>query len=119
VFTNVANGVQVVITLQNCAPGLHGIHIHEGTSCATEQAQGMHWGGTNGPGEGIGSGTGLIMCDNAMTANLTYVRANTPASTRWTIGPPAATNLIGHAVVVHNIDPGTARHACGVIQAVN
>ena len=61
----------------------------------------------------------LVVGSVPAPANLTYVRNNTPASTRWTIGPPAQTNLIGHAVVVHTIDPGTARHACGVIEAVN
>src|SRR6185503_10584779 len=111
VFTNVANGVQVVIQLQNWAPGVHGIHIHMGSGCTTEAAQGMHWGGTGGPGEGIGSGTGLITCTSNNTAALTYVRANGAANS-WSIGPPGGSSVVNHAMVVHEIDPpGTARHA--------
>ncbi len=114
-FTNVQNGVQVVIALRNCPAGVHGIHIHQGSSCTSESSQGMHWGGAGGPGEGIGSGTGLITCASDNTANLTYVRQNGD-STSWSIGPPGGNSVVNHAMVVHEIDPGAARHACGVIQ---
>ena len=50
-----------------------------------------------------------------MTGSLTYIRMNTPAATAWTIGPPAATNVIGHAMVVHSSTMPNDRHACGVI----
>ena len=52
-----------------------------------------------------------------MTGTLTYTRLNTPAATAWTIGPPNATNVIGHAMIVHSSTTTTDRHACGVIQA--
>ena len=95
-------GVQVVINLTNCPAGAHPIHIHEGTSCTSTTTQGMHWGGTNGPGENIGPNGGEITCTAAMTGSLTYMRMNTPAAIAWTIGAPAATNVIGHAMVVHS-----------------
>ena len=77
----------------------------------------MHWGGTGGPGENIGPNGGEITCTGAMTGTLTYTRMNTPATTAWTIGPPSATNVIGHAMIVHSSTNTTDRHACGVIQA--
>ena len=52
-----------------------------------------------------------------MTGTLTYTRPNTPTTTAWTIGPPSASNVIGHAMVVHSSTIATDRHACGVIQA--
>ena len=115
VFTNVTGGVQVVVNLTNCPAGAHPIHIHEGTACTSTTTQGMHWGGTNGPGENIGPNGGEITCTAAMTGSLTYTRTNTPATTAWTIGPPTATNVIGHAMVVHSSTMPTDRHACGVI----
>jgi len=42
---------------------------------------------------------------------------NTPTSTAWSIGGPTATNVIGHAMIVHSSTTTTDRHACGVIQA--
>jgi Cu/Zn superoxide dismutase len=116
-FTNVTGGVQVVINLTNCPAGMHPIHIHEGTSCTSTTTQGMHWGGTNGPGENIGPNGGEITCTAAMTGSLTHIRMNTPASMAWTIGPPAATNVIGHAMIVHSSTMPNDRHACGVIMA--
>ena len=107
-FTNVSTGVQVVIHLANCPAGAHGIHIHEGAACTDANTQGAHWGGAGGPGEGIvesGTGTGSITCEADMTADLTYTRPSTPAATAWTIGAPAATNVIGHVMVVHAVGP--------------
>ena len=117
VFTNVASGVQVVVTLANCPAGAHPIHIHEGTSCTSMTTQGMHWGGTGGPGENIGPNGGEITCTAAMTGTLTYTRPITPTATAWTIGSPSASNVIGHAMIVHSSTNANDRHACGVIQA--
>ena len=115
VFTTVTGGVQVVVTLANCPAGAHPIHIHEGSSCTSAATQGMHWGGTNGPGENIGPNGGEITCNSSMVGTLTYTRPNMPTATAWTIGGSAATNVIGHAMVVHSAVVTTDRHACGVI----
>jgi Cu/Zn superoxide dismutase len=116
VFTQVTNGVQVVVTLANCPTGAHPIHIHEGNSCTDATTQGMHWGGTGGPGENIGPNGGEITCNGAMTGTLTYTRMNTPAATAWTIGG-GATSVVNHAMIVHSSTMPTDRHACGVIRA--
>jgi hypothetical protein len=42
---------------------------------------------------------------------------STTAANGWTIGPPTATNVIGHAMIVHSSTNANDRHACGVIQA--
>lgn len=117
-FTNVANGVQVVITLANCPAGAHGIHIHAGTGCADATAQGAHWGPTRGEGivaSADAGGTGEIVCAANGTATLTYTRTNANPDTAWTIGGPAATNVIGHPIVVHGL-VATNREGCGLIQ---
>jgi hypothetical protein len=115
VFTQVANGIQVVVNLANCPAGAHPIHIHEGTSC-TAAGQGMHWGGTGGPGENIGPNGGEITCNAAMTGTLTYTRMNAPAATAWSLAG-GATSVVNHAMIVHSAVMVTDRHACGVIQA--
>ncbi|MES1204892.1 MAG: superoxide dismutase family protein [Pseudomonadota bacterium] len=121
-FMNVTNGVQVIITLANCPAGDHGIHIHEGTACTNSTTQGGHWGGTGTAamptrGEGIGGvGTGVITCGFNGTAGLTYTRTNADPATAWTIGGDAATNVIGHPLIVHGLT-STDREGCGVIQA--
>ena len=51
-----------------------------------------------------------------MTATLTYMRPTTAAN-GWTIGGPSATNVVGHAMIVHSSTNTNDRHACGVIQA--
>jgi hypothetical protein len=51
-----------------------------------------------------------------MGGPLVYTRTNTDPDTAWTIGGSAATNVVGHPIVVHAVG-GSDRHGCGVIQA--
>jgi Cu/Zn superoxide dismutase len=116
-FVEVAGGVQVTYALENCPAGPHPTHIHEGTGCASATQQGMHWGPARG--ENIGPNGGEITCDSQMRGTLVYMRPNTPANTRWTIGDnTAASDVVGHPVVVHGAT-SDERHGCGVIQLVN
>ena len=109
-FTQSGTNVTVTVSLTNCPDGPHGVHIHQGTSCADAAAQGDHWGPTRG--EGIPS----VMCTGG-TGTATTVRTAMDPVTLWTIGGSADTNVVGHAFVVH--DPGmpAPRIGCGVIQS--
>jgi superoxide dismutase, Cu-Zn family len=106
--------VQVTYAIENCPQGEHQTHIHEGTGCASTAQQGMHWGPTRG--ENIGP-TGMITCDAQMRGALVYTRPSTNATTRWTIGDGATSDILGHPVVVHGLSMND-RHGCGVIQAL-
>ena len=89
------------------------MHIHEGTGCAAAD-QGMHWDPPRGENIGVG-GDGQITCLADMTGSLTYTRVGTNPKP-WTIGPPQASNIIGHPIIVHGMT-ATQRHGCGVIVA--
>ena len=100
IFVNVADGVQVTYALENCPTGIH-------------PTAGGHWDAPRG--EGIG-GNSQIMCDAQMKGTLTYTRASTVAATRWTIGGPAASNVVGHTLMVHAVGANTQeRSGCGPI----
>jgi Cu/Zn superoxide dismutase len=116
-FVQMGEDVQVTYALENCPAGVHPTHIHQGTACGTDgNAAGVHWDNTRG--EGIGSGTGQITCDAQMKGNLVYTRMGSAgANLRWTVGGPNATNVVGHALVVHGVNDSNQRYGCGVIMA--
>ena len=104
--------VVVTVTLSNCVAGKsYPVHIHEGKGCADAMAQGEHWGPQRG--EGIPN----VMCGSTTGMSM-LTRSAAMANLAWTIGGETATNVIGHAFVVHAPDmPMPARIACGVIAA--
>jgi Cu-Zn family superoxide dismutase len=110
-FTQTGADVSVTVTLSNCPDGPHGVHIHQGISCADPVMQGDHWDMTRGemiPDVMCAGGTG--------SSTHTRIAASNPALA-WSIGGDPLTNVIGHAVVVH--DPGmpAPRIGCGLITA--
>lgn len=111
-FTQSGNDVTVVISLTDCPAGTHGIAIHSGNGCGNRNAQGDHWGPERG--EGIGGGSGEIVCGSDMKAMLTYTRPGTNANTKWNIGNPATSDIVGHPIVVHGLQ-NSDHHGCGVI----
>jgi Cu/Zn superoxide dismutase len=112
-FTEVANGVQVVYALENCPAGNHPTHIHQGNGCDSVQAQGMHWDPPRG--ERINNND-TVVCGQDGKGTLTYVRESGQANLRWTIGPPAASDILGHPVVIHGVNNANQRHGCGIIR---
>jgi Cu/Zn superoxide dismutase len=111
-FTQSGSNVTLVVALTNCPQGVHPMHIHQGSSCASVDTQGMHWDSPRG--DNIGSGTGQITCLADSTAMLTYTRMGTDPKP-WTVGGLAASDVVGHVLVVHGINNTDQRHGCGEI----
>ena len=110
-FTQSGTDVTVSITLNNCVTGkAYGTHIHTGSACTDNTTQGGHWDMTRG--EGIPS----ITCSGTSGTSM-LTRANTDATTMWTLGDGSATDVIGHVIVVHDPDVPMTRIACGPIVA--
>jgi Cu/Zn superoxide dismutase len=109
-FTQTGADVTVVVTLANCPDGAHGVHIHQGTSCTDATMQGAHWDMTRG--EGIPD----VMCTGMTGTSMVTRKADMPALA-WTVGGAAATNVIGHAFVVHDTSAmPPPRIGCGLIK---
>ena len=97
----------LVVALNNCPDGAHGVHIHQGTSCADVDAQGGHWDMTRG--EGIPN----VMCTDGRGTSMIMKLPDDPLA--WTIGGPAKTSIVGHVIVVHDAGDPTMRIGCGPI----
>ena len=108
-FRKISGGVNMTISLLGCADGKsYPIHIHEGASC-DPMSQGAHWDPPRG--EGIPD----LECQG-FRASASYTRASSDAKP-WTIGDPAASNVVGHVMVLHDADDPTKRIECGQIVA--
>jgi hypothetical protein len=104
-----ADSVTVTITLDGCFPGKqYPVHIHTGSACTDTTTQGGHWDMTRG--EGIPN----ILCSTT-SGSVTYNRAATDPTLKWSVGDGSATDVIGHTIVVHDPDNSMVRIACGVI----
>ena len=113
-FEQIGQDVKMTYALENCPAGVHPTHIHQNGTCGADgQAAGAHWDPPRG--ENIGSGTGQITCDAQMKGTLVYTRTGDMAATRWTVGGAAATNVVGHTVVIHGVNDTNLRHGCGTI----
>ena len=106
-FTEVDEGVHVIIEVQNTTPGLHAMHLHTGSRCADS---GPHWhpmgipAGTPGipivqatrntPPIGIGE-VGNISVDADGTGRLEFT---TPF---WSVGGDPNTDILGKLIMIH------------------
>lgn len=108
-FTQRGSEVEVVYAITDCPDGSHTTHIHQGDSCESRGSQGMHW--DSARGEGIPN----LDCAGG-TGTLTYTRDMSDMDLAWTIGAPAASDLLGHPVIIHGAVDAGERIGCGVIQ---
>lgn len=109
-FTQIGTDVTAVVSLSNCPDGPHGVHIHQGTSCADPMMQGGHWDMTRG--EGIPD----VMCSGG-TGTTMVTRGAADPTLAWSIGGNPVTNVVGHVFVVHNPGDPAPRIGCGQIVA--
>ncbi|MET0287772.1 MAG: superoxide dismutase family protein [Polyangiales bacterium] len=131
-FTRVSGVVELNVTVRGASPGKHGIHIHQTGDCSAANASsaGAHWNPdmhTHGAGESTSTHLGdlgniTIAADGNGTLKI--------SKAEWTLGDGAASDVVGHAIVVHaneddlttqdgDAGPGNSggRQACGVIEA--
>lgn len=105
-------GITIRIKLEGCTDGEeYPVHIHQGTSCESSDAQGGHWGAEGVRGEGIPN----VVC-TGNTGDLTHTNTRPEADAIWTLDGSAETDPTGHAFVVHANDEPKTRIACGIIE---
>ena len=127
-FTDLPDGTQVVVDLTNVPPGVHGFHIHEGSSCADDaKAAGGHFNPDNMPHAAPEATShhagdfGNVTADDKGEVHATFVTHSATVAT-------GTHSAVGHAVVLHaNPDDLTTqptgnaggRIACGVVALAN
>jgi hypothetical protein len=105
-FTQGTSMTTLVLNLSACPAGAHGVHLHAVKDCGNNgEAAGGHW---------VPNGEGLpdFTCTST-GAMLTFMKA----TSEWTVGDPAATDVTKYSLVVHEMggaSPG-GRIGCGLI----
>ena len=106
-FTSSGAAVTVTVHLENAAPGLHGLAIHDKGNCAAGAdglpggAAGDHWNPTGMMHGRFGTGSfhlgdlGNIEIGDDGTGTFTLT------SDRWTMGTGGASDVVGHSVLLH------------------
>ena len=106
-FAQLGKKVDMTVTLTSCPAGAHALHLHANAACGDNgNAAGGHW-------QPQGDGIGEVSCGEDGTAQYSY----TPPEGSWSIGGPASTNLLGHALIIHagpNLPEPGGRIACGI-----
>ena len=126
-FSASAGKVTMTVTVTGLTPGTHAIHLHEKGDCSDPEAKaaGPHWNPSNEAHGQWGHGAFHHGDIGNLEANAQGEATLTFSTDMWTIGGPAASDIIGRAVVVHDkaddfqTQPtGNAggRIGCGVIQ---
>ena len=129
VFKQNGDAITLTIEIQNTAPGLHGVHIHEYGDCSAPDgtSAGGHWNPTNtahgkwGEGEFHLGDIGNIMVGEDGTGSIELT------TDLWEIGTGSILDVVGKGIIVHaDADDFTsqpsgaagARIGCGAIAAV-
>lgn len=132
-FEEVGNGVRLTLTLSNAPPGDHGVHVHEGMSCADTvgDAGAVAAGAAGGHFNPTMEMHGEAADDNAHAGDLGNIeveddgRGELTITTRYLMIGEGVANLVGKAIVIHAdpddemTDPSGdsgARIGCGIIQ---
>ena len=125
-FTLDGSKVTMTLTASKLTPGPHAVHLHDVGDCSAADATsaGGHWNPTqmaHGNATGGAHHAGDI---GNLTAAADGTGTLTFTTTEWSIGSGTSTDVVGHAVIIHEkVDDFTtqptgnagARQACGVI----
>jgi Cu/Zn superoxide dismutase len=106
-FAQLDERVDMTVSLSNCPQGAHALHLHANAACGDGgNAAGGHW-------QPQGDGIGDVSCGADGNGQHSF----TPPDGTWSIGGPASTNLLAHALILHAgpslPEPG-ARIGCGI-----
>lgn len=110
-FVTTGTDVTFSMMVNGCRAGrAYPVHIYDGTSCENAMTQGGHWDLTRG--DGIPN----LVCATGRHGMLLLVRESAlDMSVAWSIGDGAASDIVGHTLVIHDGDDPSVRIACGVI----
>ena len=108
-FSETATGVDLDLQLHGCMfSETFSAFVQDGTNCDEATLTGPHWDSPRG--EGLPE----ISCTGRSGGGHTYFTRYKREPKLWSIGTPASSNILGHALVIY--EPGSLRPlACGVI----
>jgi hypothetical protein len=108
-FSETADGVDLDLYLSGCAVGsADPIVIQAGSDCSAESVLGAHWDSPRG------DDISPLMCVGTTGGGRDFYTRLKSDKKPWTIGEPAGSDLLGHAVVVYDSN-SLEPIACGVI----
>jgi hypothetical protein len=109
-FTVTTEGVNAEVWVMQCKSSrAYAVQIYAGNACTSAVLSGPVWDGTRG------LGIDKVACLGVRGGDAYHVRRSSDPKP-WTIGGPATSNLIGHAIAA--LDPDTLQPvACGQIVA--
>jgi hypothetical protein len=107
-FRTTAEGVDLAVDAHDCRTGYsYPVFIYTGADCSAIKRDSTPW--------DRGTLKAKALCIGAPGATVHEARANTDPKP-WSLGGPAASNLLGRAIAIH--DPDTREPlACGIIEA--
>lgn len=103
-FVQSGDEVTLTIEIENATPGVHAVHLHEFGDCSEADASsaGGHWNPQNEQHGHLGKTAqahmgdiGNLEVDDSGKGRLVFT------TTKWTIGGPAETDVVGKSIVVH------------------
>ncbi len=127
-FTEVSGKVRFELSVQNIAPGVHAVHLHDKGDCSAADASsaGGHWNPTMKPHGRRGDGSNYHKGDvGNMEVGQDGKGTLSLLVEGWTIGGADTTNILGKSVIIHekaddfeSQPSGNAgsRISCGVIK---
>lgn len=127
-FTQDGSKVNLKLEASGLTPGSHAVHLHDVGDCSAADATsaGSHWNPSQMMHGNAASGAHHAGDVGNLTATADGKASLSFTSSEWSVGDGVtATDVVGHAVIVHAsaddfVTPNTgnagARQACGVIK---
>jgi hypothetical protein len=110
-FVATAGGVDLVLSITGCSALGYPVLLHEGADCSDGGLQSPVWDSLRG------ANISGVRCTGTTGVGIDYYTRASTDPKPWTVGGPATTSVLAHAIVVH--DPTTMQPlSCGVVQAL-
>lgn len=126
-FTQDGDKVTLTLSATGLTAGPHAVHLHETGDCSAADATsaGAHWNPTQMSHGNAAGGAHHAGDIGNLTGQADGKGTLTFSTSEWTIGTGTGTDVVGHAVIIHEkVDDFTsqpagnagARQACGVVK---